>query len=251
MRLAVFATAAVMLFAGAAASQESGYQVIQGTRVFTRIDHAADNATFSNDCGRQTISHQDLAAGAIPTDIIPCPRPGAATARPTTRPTARTLGLGSARSYAHTCSDCQQAGGVLSCECRRIDQTSVHTSIRFGPCAGQEIENIDGRLQCASAGGGRTTQTPPQSAAGAAPLIAGCLVVYPTKVVSGSMGECDRKNGSKGHWNFTLVRSNVSRACPKNFEFEFIDPDEGLTSYSTPMNVQTCGEPPSDIRVKE
>lgn len=55
---------------------QSGYQNIQGTRVFTRVDQSAGVATFSNDCGTQTLTQRQLQAGAIPSQIIPCPRTG-------------------------------------------------------------------------------------------------------------------------------------------------------------------------------
>lgn len=58
----------------APANAESGYQTIQGTRVFTVIDHNAGVATFSNDCGSQTLTQRQLQAGAIPSQIMPCPR---------------------------------------------------------------------------------------------------------------------------------------------------------------------------------
>ena len=54
---------------------QSGYQVINGTQVYTEIDQAARVATFSNQCGSQTLTQSQLQQGAIPTDIIPCPRP--------------------------------------------------------------------------------------------------------------------------------------------------------------------------------
>lgn len=54
---------------------QSGYEIINGTRVFTVVDQAAGVATFSNDCGSQTLTQTQLQQGAIPTDIIPCPRP--------------------------------------------------------------------------------------------------------------------------------------------------------------------------------
>ena len=57
-------------------SAQSGYQVINGTRVFTSVDQQGGVATFSNDCGSQTLTQHQLQQGAIPTDIIPCPRPG-------------------------------------------------------------------------------------------------------------------------------------------------------------------------------
>ena len=67
---------AFVAMAVTAADAESGYQVINGTRVFTVIDHAAGTATFSNDCGSQTLTQRQLQAGAIPDRISPCPRPG-------------------------------------------------------------------------------------------------------------------------------------------------------------------------------
>jgi hypothetical protein len=54
------------------ARAESGYQTINGTRVFTVIDHERGVATFSNSCGSQTLTQQQLQAGAIPSNIIPC-----------------------------------------------------------------------------------------------------------------------------------------------------------------------------------
>jgi hypothetical protein len=54
---------------------QSGEQTINGTRVYTEIDQARGVATFSNQCGSQTLTQQELQAGAIPSQIIPCPRP--------------------------------------------------------------------------------------------------------------------------------------------------------------------------------
>ena len=54
---------------------QSGEQVINGTRVFTVIDQSRGVATFSNQCGSQTLTQRQLQQGAIPSDIIPCPRP--------------------------------------------------------------------------------------------------------------------------------------------------------------------------------
>lgn len=53
---------------------ESGYQVINGTRVFTEIDHVGRVATFSNECGSQRLTQSQLQNGAIPSNIIPCTR---------------------------------------------------------------------------------------------------------------------------------------------------------------------------------
>lgn len=58
------------------ARAESGYQVIQGTQVYTVIDHSRGVATFSNNCGSQTLTQRQLQQGAIPSQIIPCPRRG-------------------------------------------------------------------------------------------------------------------------------------------------------------------------------
>jgi hypothetical protein len=54
------------------ATAESGYQIIRGTQVYTVIDHARGVATFSNECGSQTLSQAQLQAGAYPDKIIPC-----------------------------------------------------------------------------------------------------------------------------------------------------------------------------------
>ncbi|TXN22149.1 hypothetical protein [Methylobacterium sp. WL9] len=53
---------------------ESGYQTIRGTRVYTVIDQSAGVATFSNECGSQTLTQRQLQSGSIPSQIIPCPR---------------------------------------------------------------------------------------------------------------------------------------------------------------------------------
>lgn len=233
-----------------ASAQESGYQVIQGTRVFTQIDHEADTATFSNACGSQTISHSDLAAGAIPTNIIPCPRPSASSASSAT-PSPRVFGLGSPRSYARSCGSCAASNGVLSCQCRRIDQTYMPTSIRIAACAGDEIENIDGRLQCTPMGPQVPRAAAPGAPAARAPLLESCLQVADTKVTPGSMGECTKADGSIGHWNFTLVRSSGKNGCPKIIDFQYNDPNSGVTQFSTPMNVQVCDGPPTGIRIKQ
>lgn len=58
---------------------DRGSQVIQGTHVRTTIYHERGYAVFENDCGSQRLSQGQLQAGAIPRDIIPCPRPGATT----------------------------------------------------------------------------------------------------------------------------------------------------------------------------
>jgi hypothetical protein len=54
-----------------------------GDTVFTQIDHAAGVATFSNDCGSQTLTQGQLQRGAYPDQIIPCPRPSS---NPVSRP---------------------------------------------------------------------------------------------------------------------------------------------------------------------
>src|SRR5580704_12277136 len=76
-----------LLLCKPAAAQESGYQTIRGTRVFTQINHAACVATFSNECGSQTLTQGQLQNGAYPDQIIPCPRPSANPA-PTRIPSA-------------------------------------------------------------------------------------------------------------------------------------------------------------------
>jgi hypothetical protein len=65
---------------------QSGEQVINGTRVFTQIDQGRGVATFSNSCGSQTLTQRQLQNGAIPDQIIPCPRPAARPQMPRTTP---------------------------------------------------------------------------------------------------------------------------------------------------------------------
>lgn len=59
------------------AMAQSGYQTINGTQVYTQVDQARGVATFSNSCGSQTLTQRELQNGAIPSRIIPCPRPQA------------------------------------------------------------------------------------------------------------------------------------------------------------------------------
>ncbi len=70
--------AAMALFAASPARAQTGggWQVIQGTRVYSEVDLSRGIATFSNECGTQTLTQGQLAAGAIPNRIVPCPRPG-------------------------------------------------------------------------------------------------------------------------------------------------------------------------------
>jgi RNA polymerase subunit RPABC4/transcription elongation factor Spt4 len=79
MRRIAFGLAAIALLAAtpAGAQSGSGWLVIQGTRVYSQADMARGIATFSNECGTQTLTHAQLGAGAIPNQIIPCPRPEA------------------------------------------------------------------------------------------------------------------------------------------------------------------------------
>lgn len=73
-------TMAALLGAAAPANAQSGHQVINGTQVYTVIDQGRGVATFSNDCGSQTLTQGQLQAGAIPDKIIPCPREGGGSA---------------------------------------------------------------------------------------------------------------------------------------------------------------------------
>jgi hypothetical protein len=55
-----------------------GDQVINNTPVFTIVMPSLGIATFSNDCGIQTLTQTELQAGALPSQIIPCPNERAA-----------------------------------------------------------------------------------------------------------------------------------------------------------------------------
>jgi hypothetical protein len=57
-------------------------EIIQGTRVHVVLDDQTRLGTFSNSCGSQTLSQSQLQNGAIPSNIIPCPRPGGSSAPP-------------------------------------------------------------------------------------------------------------------------------------------------------------------------
>ena len=64
-----------MVSRGMAENIESGYQTLQGTQVFTTVYHDRGYATFENECGKQQLTQRQLQQGAIPSNIIPCPRP--------------------------------------------------------------------------------------------------------------------------------------------------------------------------------
>ncbi len=50
-------------------------------------------------------------------------------------------------SYALTCTNCMVTGTILDCDCRRINQTVVHTTIDISDCQ-SEPSNNDGSLFC-------------------------------------------------------------------------------------------------------
>jgi len=189
--------AAWLLICLTPASGQSGYQVINGTRVFTVVDQAAGVATFSNDCGSQRLTQRQLQAGAITSDIIPCPRPQ-----------------------------------------RTPPSVNVSPPAPRPPVAAPPVSIP------------RSSQSDPPARSG--PVSDTCLSVAETKVVSGSVGECETKDGTKGHWNFTYVRSTLTMGCPKEIDFTYYDPgDEAVEQFSTPFNVQTCNAPPVGITTKK
>lgn len=53
-----------------------GTRNFSGTLVYECYDAADSYATFSNNCGTQRLSAEAASHGAVPTDIVPCPRPG-------------------------------------------------------------------------------------------------------------------------------------------------------------------------------
>lgn len=77
-----------------------------------------------------------------------------------------------------------------------------------------------------------------------------CLAVEQTKTVSGMIGECNKFDGSIGHWTFTSVHSTMAQGCPKHFEFKYYSPDTNTNdSASTPFKIQVCGDTPRRIHV--
>jgi hypothetical protein len=60
----------------ASAATITADQVINGTSVHEVLDDQSRTATFSNACGTQVLTQAQLSAGAIPDQIVPCPRPG-------------------------------------------------------------------------------------------------------------------------------------------------------------------------------
>ena len=53
-----------------------GTYVIQGTQVQECYSAQNNYVTFSNSCGSQSLTQSQMQAGAIPNQIVPCPRPG-------------------------------------------------------------------------------------------------------------------------------------------------------------------------------
>jgi hypothetical protein len=87
------------------------------------------------------------------------------------------------------------------------------------------------------------------SGGGKATISDSCLSVGEPKEVTGSIGACKNSNGTKGHWYFTMVRSTLASGCPREIDFDYLDPDGSVPQFSTPFNVQTCGAPPAAIGV--
>ena len=83
-RLGLLIGCGLSVFFAMNAIAEEGDQVINGTQVHTVIDRSRGVATFSNSCGSQTLTQGQLQNGAIPNNIIPCPRPQSGTQRQNT-----------------------------------------------------------------------------------------------------------------------------------------------------------------------
>lgn len=67
--------AVALLTTGGFALCQGSSQIIRGTRVQSEVAPDSRTVRFSNECGSQTLSANDLQAGALPTQIVPCPRP--------------------------------------------------------------------------------------------------------------------------------------------------------------------------------
>lgn len=97
---------------------------------------------------------------------------------------------------------------------------------------------------------GPSTNPPTGSPTGKGKIPDSCLSIGESKRVSGTIGECTKKDGSTGHYYFTMVKSTGARGCPKEIDFDYLDKDDDkIYQFSTPFNVQTCDAPPITIEV--
>lgn len=56
--------------------------------------------------------------------------------------------------------------------------------------------------------------------------------------------------GSDGRrWYWTLVRANRQPGCPRDLYFTYEANGKNEGRFTTPLDVQTCGAPPQDIRI--
>jgi hypothetical protein len=126
------------------ANAESGYQTINGTQVYTVIDRAAGVATFSNSCGSQTLTQGQLQAGAIPSQIIPCPR-ASSSSRQSRCPSGEVfLGNGCAPAGSVDC------GGMSYCDAGNICTNDHHCLPRSSVRVCSDGSYCDPGLTCTS-----------------------------------------------------------------------------------------------------
>jgi hypothetical protein len=159
---------------------DSGYQTLQGTQVFTTIYHDRGYATFENECGKQRLTQRQLQQGAIPSDIVPCPR---SSSNNTTIPNQRsggkllwgalaagmdrglfraTVSVGSALKYAsksdaeraavqqcrkNGTSDCKVVSTFTGCGYITTSNNAENVAWGAGPTAQAAYDNCYARVQ--------------------------------------------------------------------------------------------------------
>jgi hypothetical protein len=284
---AIAAVPCALPIAIAPASADSGYQVIDGTRVFTQIDHAARVATFSNECGSQQLTQAELQAGAKPDRIIPCPRPGqSSSAQPSLGTFADSCRKLAALHERHGKVQEREIGPHYAslekwtnggqwdklCEFgktmgipffeRQIRELTAHRNEScFQPTSQQVLDNtrailknyrrtVGEECQKAAQMEGRQAMAGqrPTTASGQQDGGAAKKSVSDTCLTVGQTRMGTPCGGGK-NWHWTSVRASKRQGCPKDVEFIYDEDGKTQLPLFTPHNLQTCG-PPSQIRAK-
>jgi hypothetical protein len=250
----------ILAFHVSPATAESGYQTINGTRVFTVIDHASRTATFSNECGSQTLTQSQLQGGAIPDQIIPCPRPAASARAPIAvrpapmqpTPSERALdvpddadvtGAAYDRALAQE-SRCnllaQQSKYDAAAKCY-IATARLYARTGHARDDQQRMKSLGEKMQAAARAPGSAAgrANPGHAANQRGPLPEGCVVLGAPRLVN-SM--CDFKPGHMLY--YTPVKTSTAVGCPEEIIVEYIDPEtkklQTWVANRRGTNIETC-----------